>query len=78
MAHFPERTFTLIGDSGEKDPEVYKQIREEFPDQVREIKIRVVSDPNADGPERLEGMSRIPATIGAEESCRNLLDAAAE
>ena len=30
----------LVGDSGEKDPEVYAQIREEFPSRVRAIYIR--------------------------------------
>lgn len=30
----------LIGDSGEKDPEVYAQIRSEFPDRVKAIFIR--------------------------------------
>lgn len=76
IEHFPARTFTLIGDSGESDPEVYKQVREEFPNQVREIKIRVVSD--SDAPDRLEGMTRIPATIDAGESCRNLLTSGPE
>jgi len=32
----------LVGDSGEKDPEVYAQIRQEFPDRVLEIYIRKV------------------------------------
>ncbi len=30
----------LVGDSGEKDPEIYAQIREEFPGRVRAIYIR--------------------------------------
>ncbi|WP_267968039.1 phosphatase domain-containing protein [Myxococcus stipitatus] len=30
----------LVGDSGEKDPEVYAQIREEFPGRVRAVYIR--------------------------------------
>ena len=72
LAHFPARTFTLIGDTGEKDPEVFRQIRSEFPDQVREIRIRVVVDPESDDPQRLEGMTRIPATVAAGETCRNL------
>ena len=29
-----------MGDSGEKDPEVYEQIREEFPGRVKAIYIR--------------------------------------
>ena len=42
LTHFPGRKFILIGDSGEKDPEVYKQIRNEFPSQIEEIRIRMV------------------------------------
>ncbi len=30
----------LVGDSGEKDPEVYAEIRREFPDRVKDIYIR--------------------------------------
>ncbi len=36
---FPARRFTLVGDSGEKDPEVYHEIARRFPDQVEEILI---------------------------------------
>jgi phosphatidate phosphatase APP1 len=41
---FPQRTFILVGDSGEKDPEIYGQIAREFPKQVRAICIRDVTD----------------------------------
>jgi hypothetical protein len=45
LTNFPERRFILIGDSGEKDPEVYAEIRKRFGAQVREILIRdVVND----------------------------------
>ena len=27
MGHFPARTFILIGDSGERDPEVYREVK---------------------------------------------------
>ena len=50
MLHLPRRKFILIGDSGERDPEVYRAIRELFPDQVLEIQIRQVLG------QRLEGM----------------------
>lgn len=58
---FPKRQFVLIGDSGERDPEVYNTIKKRFPDQVREIIIRdVVNHRNAE-PERLAGMRIIRA-----------------
>lgn len=44
---FPERRFLLIGDSGEKDPEIYRQIQKEFPQQVKGILIRNVSKDQA-------------------------------
>ena len=65
MRHFPRRTFVLIGDSGEHDPEVYGHLREEFGMQVQEIRIRDVIDDRANNPTRLRGMTVIPApTIG--------------
>ena len=46
FAQFPQRRFLLVGDSGEKDPEIYGQIAREFPRQVRGIFIRDVTDEN--------------------------------
>ena len=42
MINLPRRKFILIGDSGEKDPEVYRAMKELFPEQVAEIRIRDV------------------------------------
>jgi phosphatidate phosphatase APP1 len=53
MIHLPRRKFILVGDSGEKDPEVYGAIRRLFPEQVVRICIRDVLG------ERLTGMERI-------------------
>jgi hypothetical protein len=60
MRRFPERKFILIGDSGEKDPEVYRKIRDQFHDQVLEIRIRDVVNDGEKNPSRLEGMTIIP------------------
>ena len=48
LARFPERMFVLVGDSGEKDPVVYAAVAKEFPDQVRGVFIRAVSEKHAD------------------------------
>lgn len=40
IQRFPLRSFTLVGDSGEKDPEVYREIRQRFPNQIQQIVIR--------------------------------------
>ena len=65
MRHFPRRSFVLIGDSGEHDPEVYGHVRKEFGPQVQEIRIRDVIDDRTNNPSRFEAMTVIPApTIG--------------
>jgi hypothetical protein len=53
IIHLPRRKFILIGDSGEKDPEVYRAIGNLFPDQIEKIFIRDVLG------ERLAGMELI-------------------
>ena len=47
---FPKRQFILVGDSGEQDPEVYVQIYHEYPEQIRCIFIRNVTEETADNP----------------------------
>jgi hypothetical protein len=60
MTRFPERKFILIGDSGEKDPEVYREIAARFPHQIEEIRIRDLNIA------RLRGMTIIPTTTKVE------------
>jgi phosphatidate phosphatase APP1 len=45
----------LVGDSGEKDPEVYAEIRSEFPERVKAIYIRNAGGKLED-PKRFDGM----------------------
>lgn len=40
LQRYPRRKFTLVGDSGEKDPEIYADIARRFRDQVTRILIR--------------------------------------
>lgn len=42
MADFPDRTFLLVGDSGERDPEVYASVARRRPAQVAGVAIRQV------------------------------------
>ena len=44
LTHFPRRKFILVGDSGEKDPEVYGELARLYPRQIIKIFIRNVSD----------------------------------
>lgn len=39
---FPNKKFILLGDAGQEDPIIYKQIHEEFPDRIRLILIREI------------------------------------
>ena len=63
IQRFPERKFILVGDSGEKDPEVYREIKKKFPNQVQEIKIRDVVNDREKNKSRLEGMTIIEAVF---------------
>ncbi len=68
MDRFTERTFILIGDSGEKDPEIYRHVWEQFGKQVQEIRIRDVTDDRTHNPSRLDGMTIIAAPTVAPPS----------
>jgi phosphatidate phosphatase APP1 len=60
--NLPEREFILIGDSGEKDPEVFSEIRKTFGARVREIIIRdVVNERGKPDSIRLKDMKVLPA-----------------
>lgn len=43
IRRYPNRSFILVGDSGEHDPEVYTQIQQQFPQQIKQILIRNVT-----------------------------------
>ncbi|MEQ9619679.1 MAG: DUF2183 domain-containing protein [Deltaproteobacteria bacterium] len=43
---YPNLNFILIGDSGEKDPEIYEQVVTEHPGRVHAIYIRDISQPS--------------------------------
>lgn len=70
IRHFPERGFVLIGDSGEHDPEIFAEIRQLFPRNVAEIRIRDVVDDRTRNPARLAGMTIILPEAGADGTCR--------
>lgn len=46
VSRYPEHQFILIGDSGEKDPEVYARIHREYPHNIKQILIRAVEGSN--------------------------------
>lgn len=63
LKQFPAREFILIGDSGEQDPEIYRALKNEFKNQIRQIIIRDVKNSVVAEPERLQGMSVIADNI---------------
>lgn len=61
IGHFPGRDFILVGDTGQHDPEIFRAIAGEFPGQVKEVIIRDITNDREDNPQRLTGMTVIPA-----------------
>jgi phosphatidate phosphatase APP1 len=48
LKQFPQRKFILIGDSGERDPEIYGALARKFPEQIIGIYIRDVTNEPAE------------------------------
>jgi phosphatidate phosphatase APP1 len=48
LDRYPQRTFVLVGDSGEQDPEVYADLLRERPAQIERVYIRNVSGATRD------------------------------
>lgn len=61
VARYPEHQFILIGDSSEKDPEVYARIYREFPHNVKQILIRAVDGSDLHQKRFAEVFADVPA-----------------
>lgn len=55
VAALPQKRWLLLGDSGEKDPEIYARLRQQHPDRVEAIYIHLVTPEDAQSP-RFAGM----------------------
>jgi phosphatidate phosphatase APP1 len=75
LSRFPQPV-VLVGDSGERDPEIYAALRAEFPGRVTAIFIREAGGPATAA--RFEGMTRYsdPAVPAREAAARGLADPA--
>jgi phosphatidate phosphatase APP1 len=60
MKRFPQRHFVLVGDSGERDPEIYGELARKFPGQVRRIFIRDVTDEGRDAERYEQAFREVP------------------
>ena len=72
LHRFPQRNFTLIGDSGERDPEVFSAVRDQFPDQIAEIRIRNIVNDRESNPDRLAGMTIISPEYPPDTDCSSM------
>jgi phosphatidate phosphatase APP1 len=54
---FPQLRFVLVGDSGERDPEIYRAFARKHPDRVVAMVIRNVPGSGAAGPARMDGFT---------------------
>jgi phosphatidate phosphatase APP1 len=68
LATYPTLRFILIGDSGEKDPEIYSAVLSRFPDRVRVIYIRSVDR----SPTRLKAIDKLVEQV-ASTGCQLVL-----
>jgi uncharacterized protein DUF2183 len=66
MERFPGRTFVLIGDSGEQDPEIYRALQCRFGPQVERIVIRDLTNARQLCPGRLTGMTIVESPTVAD------------
>ncbi|MDF1564228.1 MAG: DUF2183 domain-containing protein [Deltaproteobacteria bacterium] len=70
-ARFPGYPILLMGDGGEHDPEVYRELREQLGDRVKLILIRKVEGED-ESPARFEGMKRY---VDGSDAAATLIEA---
>lgn len=70
VKNMPLRKFILVGDSGEKDPEIYQKICRRYPDQIKGLFIRNVSE----RPLNQERISKMQRAAGG--NCWGIFDEA--
>jgi phosphatidate phosphatase APP1 len=63
IRRFPDRQFVLVGDSGEKDPEVYAELAKRFPNAVKAILIRNVTGEDLTSSRFVDVYADVPAHI---------------
>ena len=68
LAAYPRLPFILVGDSGESDPEVYREIVRRHPNRIRVIYIRSVNRQ----PKRLAAIEKLIAEV-AKTGCQLVL-----
>ncbi|HEY5604283.1 MAG TPA: phosphatase domain-containing protein [Gammaproteobacteria bacterium] len=57
LTQYPQRKFILVGDAGEKDPEIYARIAKDNPDRILKILIRRLPGQSGDLTPRFAGLA---------------------
>lgn len=60
---FPQRRFICVGDSGERDPELYAELARRRPGQILQIFIRNVTDEAADSERFRAAFRQLPSSL---------------
>ena len=63
LARFPQRRFVLVGDSGEKDPEIYARLARQYPRQVVRILVRDVTGQASASPRYRQTFKGLPGEL---------------
>jgi phosphatidate phosphatase APP1 len=63
LKQFPRRQFVLVGDSGERDPEIYGRLARQYPRQVARIFIRNVSGEPGGAPRYKNAFRDLPSEL---------------
>jgi hypothetical protein len=63
LGKFPRRQFVLVGDSGEKDPEIYAALARKHPQQIVRIFIRDIGPPGANDARFRQVFDGLPAEL---------------
>jgi phosphatidate phosphatase APP1 len=67
---YPSLPFILIGDSGQKDPEIYAEVVRDYPGRVKAVYIREITHE----PERIEAIHKLSLELGRSGSSLILAD----
>ena len=75
MAAFPKMRFVLVGDTGERDPEIYQQVTGRHPNRVVAIVIRKTAGSKHMEPERLSNCTVVDDAYATDDVIARLLPA---
>jgi phosphatidate phosphatase APP1 len=66
LQEYPDLPFILLGDSGQKDPETYRQVVSDYPGRILCIYIRNISDGNPERQQELDAIADQVEEMGSQ------------